>query len=399
MTNNNNKKKKSPIGRRKHPLPSGIALPPRHQTFGGADLMGRFVSAVSGERFVDIAEDSTTLCEWRCPAGHIYEETRAAHRHSRGCPTCATSVATRMPGLLKHWDSKKNGLSAADVSAYSQERYYWVCDHGHQFERPPYRVLATGHQCKLCRREGVTPWRIAGKRDTSTTLAAAFPAIAAQWDRELNPRGPEEFAPGSQRVAYWRCENGHSWSSPICHRTSTARHPASCQQCKAIAYSVPDLAEQLHPTLNPADIAYIVRKSSSQVLFWQCERGHIFSASVAARLRSAYPAACDKCRSITVKAPDLIDACWAYELNGKLDPEVLRTSSSQEVWWVRVDSLDVRPAKREARHFERKRIGYRFRRYINNQNREIARIAEHLAGQRRPAPAKLKRAKKLSPSV
>ncbi len=368
-------------GRRKHPLPEGIAMPPRHQKFTGAELMSRFVSAASGDRFEDIPEESTVLCQWRCPAGHIYEETRAAHRHSRGCPTCATSVATRMPGLIRYWDQERNAQPATDVSAYSRERHHWICEHGHRFERPPYRVLATGHQCKECRREGRTPWMIAGKRDATLTLVEANPEIAAEWDYERNARGPEEYAPGSQRVAYWTCPNGHSWSSPICHRTSKARHPATCQQCKAIAFAAPELAAQLHPTLNPPDTATRVRKGSSEVLFWQCERGHIFSASVAARLRSSYPASCDKCRSIAIKSPELINACWAYELNGQHDPEVLKTSSSQEVWWVRLDALDIPPAKRGAEHFERKRIGYRYRRYINNPKREVEFIHRFLGEQ------------------
>ncbi|CAN0589214.1 unnamed protein product, partial [Ectocarpus sp. 12 AP-2014] len=130
--------------------------------------------------FADLPEDSTTLCEWRCPAGHSYQESRAAHRHSRGCPTCATSVATRMPGLLRFWDDKSNPLPATDVSAYSRERYHWVCEHGHGFERPPYRVLATGHQCKECRREGRTAWNIAGKREAGLTLDKSNPEIAVE---------------------------------------------------------------------------------------------------------------------------------------------------------------------------------------------------------------------------
>ncbi|GEM_PF-6962661 len=367
-----------PSGRRKHALPEGVALPPRHQDFSGAELMSRFVSSESGKSFAEIAETSRELCTWRCPAGHTYQESRAAHRHSRGCPVCATSVATRMPGLIRYWDEKANGKSAADVSAYSRDKSHWVCEHGHKFERPPYRVLATGHQCRECRREGRTPWRIAGKRDASATFADEFPHIAKEWDYEKNARSPDEFAPGSQRTAYWICENGHSWSSPICHRTSAARHPASCQQCKAIAYSAPELARELHPTLNPEGTAYRVRKGSSELLFWQCDRGHIFTASVAARLRSVYPASCDKCRSIAIKAPDLIDACWAYERNKKLDPEILKTSSSEEAWWVRMDALHIPVQARESRHYERKRIGYRYRRYVNNPQREIEAIREHL---------------------
>lgn len=364
--------------RRKSPAPEGIAPPPRHRTFTDAELTQRFVSSANRKRFEELAEDSPITCTWRCPNGHSYEETRASHRHSRGCPTCATSVAVRMPGLVKFWDSESNTQQATDVSAYSRDKHAWKCEHGHQFTRPPYRVLATGHQCQECRREGITPWRIAGKRDAGLTLTEAHPEIAAQWDYERNPRGPEEFAPGSQRVAYWICENDHSWSSPICHRTSSARHPASCQHCKAIRFSAPELAAELHPDLNAVDTDLRVRKGSSEVLHWRCDKGHVFSASVAARLRSAYPASCDKCRSIAIKAPELIDACWAYERNTELDPELLKTSSADEAWWVRIDALHIDPELRRAEHYEKKRVGYRYRRYINNPEREIRRISQHL---------------------
>ncbi|MEM7691930.1 MAG: zinc-ribbon domain-containing protein [Pseudomonadota bacterium] len=367
-------------GRRKHPAPEGIAPPPRHREFSYDELSELFVSCESGLSFDELDESSNEMCTWRCEHGHEYQETRASHNRSRGCPICAVSIAMRMPGIVQYW-SDKNEASPWDISAYSRERVWWRCEHcnnGCDFQRPPYRVLATGHQCQECRRQGVTPWNIAGKRDAGVTLLDAFPEIAAEWDYTRNPRGPEEYAPGSQRIAHWICENGHSWSSPICHRTSAARHPASCQQCKAIAFSAPELAAQLHPTLNPPDTALRVRKGSSEILFWQCERGHIFSASVASRLRAIYPASCDKCRSIDVKAPELIRACWAQELNGEHDPAVLKTSSSQEVWWVKMNCLHIPVRERRAEHFERKRIGYRYRRYINNPEREIAVIRRHL---------------------
>lgn len=299
-----------------------------------------------------------------------------------------------MPGILRYWDAKTNKLPATSVSAYSREPQAWVCEHGHRFVRPPYRVLATGHQCKECRREGRTAWNIAGKRDGNLKLSESHPAIAAEWDYERNPRGPDEYAPGSQRVAYWICENGHSWSSPICHRTSTARHPASCQRCKAIAYSAPELARELHPKLNPKDTAYRVRKGSSEILYWVCERGHVFEASVAARLRKSYPAACDRCRSIAVKAPELIAACWCKHRNKGLDPESLKTSSAEEAWWIRPEALHIPAAKRKAEHLEKKRIGYRYRRYVNNPQREGELIHQFISRQPARGAARKKSARK-----
>ncbi|WOJ94259.1 zinc-ribbon domain-containing protein [Congregibacter variabilis] len=351
-------------------LPDGIVLPHRFQEFTGADLLSRFVASDDGKPFSAIPEDSSVICTWRCPGGHEYRASRTSHRSSRGCPVCAGSVATRMPGLLRYWDDKKNALSPLDVSAYDRERYFWRCENGHSFARAPYRVLATGHRCQECRREGKTAWRIHGKRDPGANLLDTHPQIAREWDYERNARGPEEFAPGSQRVAFWVCENGHSWSSAICHRTSTARNQACCQACKAIAYSCPELAAQLHPTLNPPDTANTVRKGSSEPLYWLCELGHTFSASVVARLRANYPASCNKCRAIAVKAPQLIQACWASELNGDLDPTVLGTSSGEKAYWVKLEHVGVPRKKRRAEHYEHKKIGYRYRCYIKNRVRE-----------------------------
>ncbi|MEM1402424.1 MAG: zinc-ribbon domain-containing protein [Pseudomonadota bacterium] len=372
-------------GRRKHPMPDGVVPPPRHRAYGVDELRKLFVSAADGSNFDDLAEDSTVLCVWKCAEGHRYEETRVAHNRSRGCPVCATSIATRMPGLMQFWDSDANTVCPKTISAYSREKVAWICEVGHRFERAPYRVLATGHQCQECRREGRTEWRIAGKRDPSATLADAHPEIVQEWDYDKNPRGPEEYAPGSQRVAYWLCNScGSSWSSPICHRTSEARHPASCQQCKTIKYAAPELAEELHPTLNPPGTELRVRKGSSEPLHWVCKScdGHVWTASVASRLRSSYPASCPKCRSLAIKAPDLIEACWDYSRNAAIDPEEIRTSSSDKAWWLRVDALHIPAELRTSEHYEYKRIGYRYRRYINNPEREVLRIRTHLERER-----------------
>lgn len=368
------------VVRKPNELPEGVVLPHRYREFSSAELSTRFASSDDGSAFSTIPQDSSLMCTWLCPAHHEYRATRSAHRRSRGCPVCAGSVATRMPGLLCYWDEDENVASAVDVSAYDRERYYWRCENDHSFLRAPYRVLSTGHRCQQCRREGKTPWGISGKRDPALNLVDTHPELVAQWDATRNARGPQEFAPGSQREAFWICDNGHSWSSPICHRTSTARHQASCQSCKAIAFSAPALAAELHPTLNPSDTAITQRKGSSAPLFWVCDLGHVFSASIVARLRANYPASCDKCRAIAIKAPGLIAACWAYELNGGLDPAALGTSSSEEAYWLKLQYLDVPLKKRQAKHYEHTRIGYRYRRYVRNQAREDAVLGDRVTG-------------------
>lgn len=67
------------------------------------------------------------------------------------------------------------------------------------------------------------PVEIAGRVDQAASFARAYPALAAEWDRERNQRiQPYEFAATSTTPVWWRDGTGESWRESIRDRVLRA---------------------------------------------------------------------------------------------------------------------------------------------------------------------------------
>ncbi|WP_433034199.1 zinc-ribbon domain-containing protein [Actinomycetospora sp. CA-053990] len=76
--------------------------------------------------------------------------------------------------------------------------------------------------------------------DPSRTLAARFPALAAQWHPERNGTGPSRYDPdtiaaSSSATVWWRCSEGHEWRDKVATRTAMPKWKnddvAACPEC------------------------------------------------------------------------------------------------------------------------------------------------------------------------
>ena len=121
-------------------------------------------------------------------------------------------------------------------------------------------------------------------------LAALYPEIAAQWDGEKNGRlTAKEVSPYSNRKAWWRCREGHSWQAAIAART---KRKTGCPYCTGrkvlagyndLATAEPFVAMQWHPTLNAPLTPEQVSAGSRRQVWWQCSLGHVWKARVHSR--------------------------------------------------------------------------------------------------------------------
>ena len=69
-----------------------------------------------------------------------------------------------------------------------------------------------------------------------TTLAEAFPEVAATWHPTRNGTlTPDQVPPKVAREAWWRCPAGHEWQERIATRTTLpkwkAGNVAACRHC------------------------------------------------------------------------------------------------------------------------------------------------------------------------
>ena len=115
------------------------------------------------------------------------------------------------------------------------------------------------------------------------------PALAAQWHPTRNgDLTPAKVFPTSDLKVWWQCENGHEWQSIIFFRDRGVGCPY-CSRYTPITGENdlqtlnPSLAAQWHTTKNGDLSPEMFFPTSTQKVWWQCEKGHTWQASIAAR--------------------------------------------------------------------------------------------------------------------
>jgi len=102
------------------------------------------------------------------------------------------------------------------------------------------------------------------------SLAVVKPALAAFWHPTRNgDLTPDAVTPGSAKKVWWRCERGHEWQGRV-----SLQGRRYCGACRALPFTLPELAKQWHPTRNGDLTPEDVTPGSAKKVWWQCERGH-----------------------------------------------------------------------------------------------------------------------------
>lgn len=196
-----------------------------------------------------LSKTSKNKVLWKCSKNGCEHQWHAAvyERVVRrtGCPACMGRVVTPNnclsflhPEIAKQWDydSKNNaGRSPKTITAKTSFKAAWVCDEqdcGHRWQRQvAQRTNYRKQGCPAC------AGRVA---NSSNSLRALFPAVAAQWDDKRST--PEEVRPGSGMKAWWRCNNeteqgacNHRWQARVASRTY-AEQPTSCPACSSSGF-------------------------------------------------------------------------------------------------------------------------------------------------------------------
>lgn len=248
-------------------------------------------------------------------------------------------LLTVNPGIADEWDQEKNVERRPDeVLPGSGIKVWWKCDKGHSWEAVINTRAVRGYGCPYC--EGRRVWP--GFNDLATTM----PEIAAQWDYEKNvDLNPTQVLSGSDKRVWWRCCRGHSWKTAIYHRK--AGH--GCPKCEAILSNLrvgendlethnPEMLREWDYDRNiydPDEVTY----SSKQSVWWKCEQGHSWQATVSSRVYKGR--GCPYCagqkvlkgyNDLATTNPELT-ALWDYEKNGDLRPEDVTAGKDMKVWW------------------------------------------------------------------
>jgi hypothetical protein len=130
------------------------------------------------------------------------------------------------------------------------------------------------------------------------SLTHLYPRLAKEWNYEKNtPLEPNMFTPGSNKKVWWKCEKGHEWEAIINSRKD-GRNCPYCAGKKAskeynLAIKYPELSKQWHITKNKELTPYDVTPGSNEKVWWTCDQGHEWKATV--KNRALLGSGCRKC--------------------------------------------------------------------------------------------------------
>lgn len=295
----------------------------------------------------DVTYGSKQKLWWKCERGHEWQAAVYARTGSESaCPFCTgqrvypgeNDLSSQRPDLSAQWHPTKNGsLTPENVSLGSHKKVWWCCEKGHEWQAMV-KTRVKGAGCPVCAHRQLLP----GENDLATTN----PELARQWHPTLNGNlTPQDLMAGSNNKVWWRCDKGHEWKATVVSRTGNG---TGCPVCagKVVIPGENDLASQFehiaaewHPTLNGQLGPDQISPCSNRKVWWRCELGHTYQATVGARTVSN--SGCPYCagRKVLEGFNDLatldpaVARQWHPTLNGSLTPQMVTVGSHRKVWW------------------------------------------------------------------
>ncbi len=181
------------------------------------------------------------------------------------------------------------------------------------------------------------------------SLESLFPEISKEWDYEKN-KGllPSQFYATSSRKVWWICPKGHSYDCTISHRTTDNNGCPYCSNQKVLkgyndlATTNPKLLKEWNYEKNNKNgvFPYNVFQGTHKKVWWICEKGHEWEASISNKNRRGCPVCSNALivkgvNDITTTHKKIL-SMWDFEDNSKNNvfPENFSYGSSQKVWWI-----------------------------------------------------------------
>lgn len=249
----------------------------------------------------DITKGCGKKLWWTCPEGHEYQSTISHRLNGCNCPYCSNrkilkgynDLATTNPELYKEWNYEKNTISPYEIPAGTPKKIWWKCQVcGYEWQTSGDQRARTGSGCPRCSGMIATT----GVND----LATLYPEIAREWDYERNKGvSPQEIKPYSNKKYWWKCIQRHEYEAPANHRIEGKGCPYCAGQkvwqgFNDLESQKPDLAKEWNyaknAPLRPSDFTV----GSGKKVWWICDKGHEWQASIDNRVKKRGCPICDQ---------------------------------------------------------------------------------------------------------
>ena len=223
---------------------------------------------------------------WKCSKGHEWQAAVSSRVKNHNCPYCygrfaikgVNDLKTTNPKLLAEWNYEKNNIKPEEVKASSHNTVWWKCSKGHEWQaRISHRTNGVG--CPYCKNKKV----LKGYNDLETTDSE----LVKEWNYNKNSSlSPFEVTRGSRKKVWWICNKGHEWMSSIQNRAIMNHNCPYCSNQRVLigyndlATTNPKLVKEWNYNKNGKLKPTMVVCGSNKKVWWKCNKGHEWEASI-----------------------------------------------------------------------------------------------------------------------
>lgn len=177
---------------------------------------------------------------WKGRCGHEWSAVIRNRVAGAGCPYCSHNIVLPgfndleilFPEVAQEWSPRNLPLKPSQVTAYSNKKVWWQCEHGHEW----YTLISTrsyGSKCPYC--SGIK--LLKGFND----FATLHPGLALEWSEQNGSLMPDSVNEKSTKNVWWHCsECGNEYKAVVKSRVKGLRCPVCAQ--RAVLPGCNDLA-------------------------------------------------------------------------------------------------------------------------------------------------------------
>lgn len=183
--------------------------------------------------------------------------------------------------LMAEWNWERNAdVSPSRLTLGSGQKVWWKCSKGHEWQA----VIANrnnGRGCPYCAGQKA----LKGHNDLQTVN----PTLAEEWNGEKNNGlTPADVLPNSNKKVWWKCQKGHEWQARVEHRNKGIGCPYCTGQKVLKAHNDlqtvnSTLAEEWNYEKNGNLKPEKFTANSNKKVWWKCQKGHEWQATIANR--------------------------------------------------------------------------------------------------------------------
>ena len=184
----------------------------------------------------DFHSQSNKKMWWQCEKNseHIWEQKISHITNGVGCPFCSNKKVSKDNNFgflhsdkIIFWDwSKNKDISPFQFVPGSDKKIWWKCENNHEWFARIAQVSKRGANCPKCNNLKQKKRMIKKGVINTGSLFDKHPELIKEWDYEKNTNiDPKNIGTKSGIRAWWVCNQGHRWQTPIRHRVEGTRCP------------------------------------------------------------------------------------------------------------------------------------------------------------------------------